>query len=61
MPVVRDGVMEGDPATLNVPYIRTLLRYRKSCATEFYGCAEKNKTFMLVTKMLLLDHSGSSE
>lgn len=30
MPVVRDGVMEGDSATFNVPYIRTLLRYRKS-------------------------------
>lgn len=43
MPVVRDGVMEGDSATLNVPYIRTLRRYRKSCAIEFYACAEKKQ------------------
>lgn len=61
MPVVRDGVMEGDSARFNVPYIRTLVRYQKSCTTEFYVFAGGKKTFMVVTKLLLLDHSGSSE
>lgn len=41
MPVVRDGVMEGDSARFNVPYIRTLVRYQKSCTTEFYVFAGK--------------------
>lgn len=65
MRVVSDGVMEGDSPTFNVPYIHTLVRYQKSCTTEFYPAAgnkkKKKNSFVLVTKMLLLARSGSSE
>lgn len=56
--------MEGDSPTFNVPYIHTLGRYQKSCTTEFYAAVWKKKkknSFVPVTKMLLLNRSGSSE
>lgn len=43
MRVVSDGVMEGDSPTFNVPYIHTLVRYQKSCTTEFYPAAGNKK------------------
>lgn len=43
MPVVRDGVMEGDSVTFNVPYIRTLLRYQKRVAQLNFMPVQKKK------------------